>query len=91
MVRFWRLLSYAKKYKGLLFISGLCNVLTALFTVVSAPAIIPFLQILFEVKPPVLEKPTFSWTLDGVKDYTNFQLSTLIAVSYTHLTLPTKA
>jgi len=78
MVRFWRLLSYAKKYKGLLFMSGLCNVLTALFTVISAPAIIPFLQILFEVKPPVLEEPTFSWTLDGVKDYTNFQLSALI-------------
>ncbi len=78
MIRFWRLLSYAKKYKGLLFMSGLCNVLTALFTVVSAPAIIPFLQILFEVEPPVLEEPIFSWTLDGVKAYTNFQLSALM-------------
>jgi len=78
MARFWRLLAYAKKYKGLLFLSGLSNILTALFTVVSAPAIIPFLQILFGVKSPVLEEPTFSWTLDGVKNYTNFQLSSLI-------------
>lgn len=78
MARFWRLLHYTKKYKGLIFMSILCNVLTALFTVVSAPAIIPFLQILFGVEPAILEKPTFAWTLDGIKNYTNFQLSQLI-------------
>jgi len=78
MTRFWRLLKYAKKYKGLIALSILCNVLTALFTVVSAPAIIPFLQILFGVEQPILEAPTFAWTLDGIKDYTNYQLSSLI-------------
>ena len=78
MARFWRLLKYAKKYKELILLSVLCNILTALFTVVSAPAVIPFLQILFGVEQPILEQPTFAWTLDGVKNYTNFQLSQLI-------------
>jgi len=78
MNRFWRLLKYAKKYKELIFLSICCNILTALFTVVSAPAIIPFLQILFGVEQPILDAPTFAWTLDGIKDYTNYQLSSLI-------------
>jgi len=78
MARFWRLLQYTKKYKGFIFFSIICNVLTALFTVVSAPAIIPFLQILFGVDQLILEEPTFAWTLSGIKNYTNFQLSQLI-------------
>jgi len=78
MTRFWRLLNYAKKYKGLIALSIFCNVLTALFTVVSAPAIIPFLQILFGVEQPILQEPEFTWTLDGIKEYTNYQLSAMI-------------
>ncbi|MEM6321478.1 MAG: ABC transporter ATP-binding protein [Bacteroidota bacterium] len=78
MARFWRLLKYAKKYRGLLILSILCNVLTALFTVVSAPAIIPFLQILFGAEPLLTEVPEWTWTLDGIKNSVNFQLSQLI-------------
>jgi len=78
MTRFWRLLQHAKKYKGLIAVSILCNVLTALFTVVSAPAIIPFLQILFGLEQPILEQPIFNWSFDGIKSYTNYSLSFLI-------------
>lgn len=78
MTRFWRLLQYTKKYKSLIAASILCNVLTALFTVISAPAIIPFLQILFGLEQPVLEEPFFSWTFDGIKTYANYSLSFLI-------------
>ena len=78
MTRFWRLLQYAHKYKKLILISILCNILTALFTVVSAPAIIPFLQILFGLEQPILDEPVFSWDLDGIRNYANFQLSALI-------------
>lgn len=78
MTRFWRLLQYTKKYKRLIAASILCNVLTALFTVISAPAIIPFLQILFGLEQPVLEEPFFSWTFDGIKTYANYSLSFLI-------------
>ncbi len=79
MTRFWRLLQYARKYKKLILISILCNILTAVFTVVSAPAIIPFLQILFGLEQPILDEPVFSWDLDGLRNYANFQLSVLIA------------
>ena len=78
MTRFWRLLQYARKYKKLILVSILCNILTALFTVVSAPAIIPFLQILFGLEQPILDEPVFSWDLDGIRNYANFQLSALI-------------
>ena len=78
MTRFWRLLQYAKKYRGQILISIVCNILTAVFTVVSAPAIIPFLQILFGLEQPVLQEPQFTWSLDGISKYANFQLSMLI-------------
>ncbi|MEM1124107.1 MAG: ABC transporter ATP-binding protein, partial [Bacteroidota bacterium] len=78
MTRFWRLLKYTKKYRGFIALSIGCNILTALFTVVSAPAIIPFLQILFGVEQPISEVPTFSWTLEGIKNYVNFQLSQMV-------------
>jgi subfamily B ATP-binding cassette protein MsbA len=78
MTRFWRLLQYAKKYRFLIFLSIICNVLTALFTVVSAPAIIPFLQILLGTEPMVLEADAHFWSFDGIKSYANVQLSQLI-------------
>ena len=78
MTRFWRLLQYARKYKKLILVSILCNILTALFPVVSAPAIIPFLQILVGLEQPILDKPVFYWDLDGIRNYANFQLGTLI-------------
>ena len=78
MTRFWRLLQYANNYKGLIAMSILCNVLTALFTVVSAPAIIPFLQILFGLETPLLEQPPVDWSFDGIKANANYYLSYLI-------------
>lgn len=78
MTRFWRLLQYTRHYRMLILASILCNVLTALFTVVSAPAIIPFLQILFGVEPTLLEAPHFDGSLDSVKHYANYHLSQLI-------------
>lgn len=78
MTRFWRLLKYTKKYKSFIALSIGCNVLTALFTVVSAPAIIPFLQILFGVEQPILQEPDFTWTLNSIKEYTNYRLSAMI-------------
>ncbi len=79
MSSFWRLLHYTKKYRMLIFLSIICNILTALFTVVSAPAIIPFLQILFGIEQSVLEAPTFSFQFDSIKNYANFYLAQLIA------------
>lgn len=47
MKGFWRLLSYIKNYKRQVILSAVSNILTAVFTVVSIPLIIPFFQILF--------------------------------------------
>lgn len=44
---FWRLLSHIKHYKKEVILSVIANILTAIFTVVSIPLIIPFFQILF--------------------------------------------
>ncbi len=57
MQRFWKLLANAGRYRQQVGFSILCNLLMAIFTVVSIPAIIPFLQILFDVTPPLTEQP----------------------------------
>lgn len=57
MKSFWRLLRYIKNYKGYVALNILSNILMALFTAFSIPAVIPFLQILFNQEPSVSEKP----------------------------------
>lgn len=44
---FWRLMSYLFNYKKEVTLAVLFNILTAIFTVLSAPLISPFLDILF--------------------------------------------
>lgn len=48
MENFKRLLSYLSRYRKLVVVSILCNVLTAVFTVISIPLLKPFLDILFK-------------------------------------------
>jgi ABC-type multidrug transport system fused ATPase/permease subunit len=43
----WRLLQYIKKYKRLVVLNIICNLLMALFMVISIPTLFPFLNILF--------------------------------------------
>lgn len=43
----WRLLKYITKYKRLVALNILCNLLMAIFMVISIPTLIPFLNILF--------------------------------------------
>ncbi len=47
-----RLLRYYLPYKRLLTLAIACNILMSLFVVVSIPALLPFLQILFSPQPP---------------------------------------
>ncbi|MEM9917028.1 MAG: ABC transporter ATP-binding protein [Bacteroidota bacterium] len=53
-----RLLKHLRPYRLAVGLNIISNLLMALFTVVSIPAIIPFLQILFDEVPPVSEPPT---------------------------------
>jgi len=51
MTGFWNLISQTSNYKGYLILGILCNVLMAIFTIVSIPMIIPFFQVLFDRIP----------------------------------------
>lgn len=80
MAQLSRLLAYLKPYRFQLTLSLLSNLLMALFTVVSIPAIIPFLQILFKEVPRVSTEPTTTG-LTGWVDTAKYQLSQLIATN----------
>ncbi len=74
MQSFWRLLKYMKNYKLNVFLNIVCNLLMAMFTAVSIPAIIPFLQILFDEVPQVTEKPVVS-NIETAIVYAQYQFS----------------
>jgi len=50
----------------------------ALFTIVSIPAIIPFLQILFEIEAPVMQEPELSWSAGNLIEYSKYWFSNLM-------------
>ncbi len=74
MKSFWRLLKYIKNYKGYVAINILSNVLMALFTAVSIPAVIPFLQILFDQAPKISEKPNIH-SIESLVEYFKYLFS----------------
>ncbi len=74
MKSFWRLLKYIKKYKGYVSLNILSNILMALFTAVSIPAVIPFLQILFDQAPKVYEKPKVG-SIEELVEYCKFHFT----------------
>ena len=73
-----RLLEYIKPYKSLVFGNVMANIFMALFTVVSIPAIIPFLQILFDRAPVVKQAPTWAWNISAMVEYSQHAFSELI-------------
>ena len=74
-----------KKYLGL---SILFNILSAVLNIFSFAALIPILQILFKVDGGIRVNEYMHWNGDwgSIKE-----VATNNPVSYTHLTLPTKA
>ncbi len=78
MTRLRRLLTYLKPYKSLVLGNVIANILMALFTIVSIPAIIPFLQILFDRAPTFAEAPDWAWNIGSVIDYSKYSFSQLI-------------
>ncbi len=78
MKSFWRLLSYIQHYKTNVVLNVLSNILTALFTVISAPLLIPFINILFGKTELVTVKPA-SWFKD-VEYSINYFTSQIIII-----------
>ncbi len=74
MKSFWRLLKYMKNYKLNVFLNIVCNLCMSVFTAVSIPAIIPFLQILFNQEPQITVKPTVT-NIDSAIDYAQYLFS----------------
>ncbi len=79
MFSLFKLMRYAKTYKPFVVGNVLSNVFMVLFSLVSVPAIIPFLQILFDVKNPVqVAPPEMAWNVSALLDRLDYEMSLLI-------------
>ncbi len=78
MRTFWKLFKNLARYRGKVAGNIVCNVLVAIFTVVSIPAIIPFFEILFEQVEYVTETPPLKLSLDNIGPWSEYQYSTFI-------------
>ncbi|MEQ8703581.1 MAG: ABC transporter ATP-binding protein [Phaeodactylibacter sp.] len=75
---FWRLLGYMHNYKVYVGLNIFSNVMTAVFTALSIPLLVPFLEILFDRRELVLNKPTFGWDIESAAASFNYYISQLV-------------
>jgi len=75
---FWRLMGYLRNYKAKVGLNVLSNVLTAIFTALSIPLLVPFLEILFDRREPVLERPDWSLDIESITGLFNYHISQLV-------------
>lgn len=70
-----RILSYVKKYSALAALNLLFNVLTVVFSLFSVVLIIPFLQLLFNKIPKVVDRPELHLNATSLIEYMKYLLS----------------
>ena len=80
MQSFRRLLGYMGNYRGLVAVAIGCNILTAIFTVVSIPIFQPFFNLLFEQTEPVLNAPDAIRSLEDLEQYGGYRVTQWIEV-----------
>lgn len=68
------LLQYASKYRSQVYATICAHFLSALFTVISLPLIIPFFNILFQSNVEAVAKPDSIWNIDQFLKFQFFQL-----------------
>ena len=73
-----KLTRYLVPYRKLLFANILSNILMAFFTVISIPAIIPFLHILIGTAPEVTETPPFGWSIPDLVGWVKYSFATMV-------------
>ena len=78
MTTFWKLFRNIGKYKSLVTGNMICNLLVAMFTVVSIPAIIPFFEILFDQVELVTDQVAPEFSISGIVLWAKYQYSRLI-------------
>ncbi len=76
-----RILSYVNKYSGLALLNLLFNVLTVFFSLFSVVLIIPFLQLLFNKIPKVVDRPELHLNATSLIEYMKYLLSSEILQS----------
>ncbi len=74
-----KLTRYLVPYRKLLFANILSNILMAFFTVISIPAIIPFLHILIGTAPEVTETPPFGWSIPDLVGWVKYSFASMVA------------
>ena len=75
----FRLLKYLKNYRLLIAGNISSNILMVVFSIISIPAIIPFLNILLDQQPLVNEPPTGPINSKNITEYVNYYFSGIIA------------
>ena len=73
-----KLTRYLVPYRKLLFANILSNILMAFFTVISIPAIIPFLHILIGTAPEVAESPPFGWNISDLIGWVKYSFASMV-------------
>ncbi len=78
MQSFFRLVAYIRNYQGNVVGNVLSNIFMVAFSVVSIPALIPFLNILFDQQPLVTELSKDATGIEAAEQYVNYYLSQII-------------
>ncbi len=78
MKGYLRFLSYTIPFKGLVTLNVLFNILSIVFSLFSIALILPFLGLLFGDTPLVTEAPVITFDKEGLSNYLNYELSTII-------------
>lgn len=71
---FWGLIARLNNYRGQVVGHVVFSILTALFTVVSIPAIIPLFDILFEAEPKVYPRPSEPMGISNFVEHIKYEL-----------------
>lgn len=78
MSKIIRLLGYVKKYKHLVALNIICNILLSIFTIASVPAIVPFFKILFDQVQVVHKEVILKSNLSNIIEWVQWKFSYLI-------------
>ncbi|MEN9613187.1 MAG: hypothetical protein RLZZ628_4001 [Bacteroidota bacterium] len=73
-----RLAHYLRPYQWNIVFNVICNILTVLFSIISIPMLIPFLQILLGIEVPPAAKPTFAWNIAALVKTFYYELGQII-------------
>lgn len=73
------IISYLKKYRLLIIGNISSNILMVLFSIISIPAIIPFLNILLDQQELVTERPSAYLNSQNISEHVNFYFSQIIS------------